>query len=361
MSYEPESWIEAARDSVAAQDPAVLVSIVGVQGSSPREPGARMLVRSDSVVDSVGGGVLEYMAIQRARADMRDGRPERRLLSFPLDRDSQQCCGGIVVLLFEPLFNADAQWLQQLSPIVIDQGALLVTALGDSSEKRVVTKDEQQNSAPSLPKAISKWQTSRTGPDACLIDDQNQKYLCEFIIRPRFNVLLFGAGHVGRALVRALAPHQCQLLWVDSREQEFPAEIPGNVTALISTDVGQVISAAAAGSYLLIMTHRHPLDFEICELALARGDFGLVGLIGSATKRRRFTRAMARAGLATDLIAKLCCPIGVPGIHGKQPAVVAASVVAQLLQLHETGADHAARRVGISEKQAEASPISGSF
>ena len=109
------------------------------------------------------------------------------------------------------------------------------------------------------------------------------------------------------------------------------------------------------------MTHRHPLDFEICQLALTRGDFGLVGLIGSATKRRRFTRAMDQAGLDASLVAKLCCPIGVPGIHGKQPQVIAASVVAQMLQLFEIGADPIDRRVGISEKQAEASCISHGF
>ena len=320
-----------------------------------------MLVTLNSAVDSVGGGVLEHMAIQRARADIREDLCERRLISFPLDSDSQQCCGGIVVLLFEPLLETDAQWLKVLTPVVIEEGALLVTALGDhASDKLVVTKQQQLTDS-RISKAILNWQSSRRGPDVCLIDDEDQQFLCEFIMPPHFKLVLFGAGHVGRALVRTLAPHRCQVLWVDAREQEFPARLPDNVSSLISSDVAGVISNAAAGSYVLVMTHRHPLDYEICELALARGDFGLVGLIGSSTKRRRFASAMNRAGLDPGLVAKLCCPIGVPGIHGKQPQVIAASVVAQLLQLFETESDPSTRRVGISEKQAEASRIGGTF
>ena len=221
-----------------------------------------MLVTRTSAVDSVGGGVLEHMAIQRARADIRGDRRERRLISFPLDRESQQCCGGIVVLLFEPLLETDAQWLEVLTPVVIDQGALLVTALGDhASEKLLLTKQQQQLTDSRISKAILNWRSSRTGPDACLIDDEDQQFLCEFIMRPQFKLVLFGAGHVGRALIRALAAHRCQVLWVDAREQEFPSRLPDNVSSLISSDVAGVISASVDA-----IASDGPVDFTIASL-----------------------------------------------------------------------------------------------
>jgi xanthine dehydrogenase accessory factor len=244
---------------------------------------------------------------------------------------------------------------------MIDSGILMMTALGDAGAGKSAYPLSSLPDA-GLPVAVQEWLEDRSSvSDAALINDQGQQFLCEYLVRQRFNVLLFGAGHVGRALVRALATQQCGVLWIDERVAEFPEQLPGNVTALISDETSAAIDQAPAGSFVLVMTHRHPLDFKICRQALARADLGLVGLIGSATKRRRFVKALEAEGLDHNRVARLCCPIGIDGIHGKRPEVIAASVVAQLLLLFDQGKANAVRRVGISARQAEASAIGGFF
>ncbi|MEZ5860323.1 MAG: xanthine dehydrogenase accessory protein XdhC [Geminicoccaceae bacterium] len=139
-------------------------------------------------------------------------------------------------------------------------------------------------------------------------------------------VVLFGAGHVGRAVVAALAPLPCRVLWLDSRPGQLPAEAPGQVETMEIADPAGF--ATSPGDLVLVMTHSHPLDLAIVEAMLRRGDFAWLGLIGSATKRQRFERQLAAVGLSAE---RLVCPIGLAAITGKEPAVIAASVAAQLL------------------------------
>src|SRR5271170_5302225 len=146
-------------------------------------------------------------------------------------------------------------------------------------------------------------------------------------------VYLFGAGHVGRALALALAPLPFQLRWIDSREAAFPVHAPANATRVRSGDPPAELAGAPDGAFVIVMTHSHPLDLAIVADALRQDRFGFVGLIGSATKRARFLSQMRAAGLAEQVLARLVCPIGVPGIEGKEPPVIAASVAAQLLQV----------------------------
>lgn len=150
---------------------------------------------------------------------------------------------------------------------------------------------------------------------------------------PRFVLQLHGAGHVGRAIVRLLEGIDCRVQWVDERESEFPAA-PGaaHVERVCVEPVEAEVSAAPPGAFFLVLTHRHDLDLRITEAILRRGDFGFLGLIGSATKRARFVHRFEARGVAPDAIARLTCPIGVPGIGGKEPEVIAIAVVAQLLQ-----------------------------
>jgi len=149
------------------------------------------------------------------------------------------------------------------------------------------------------------------------------------------SLLLFGAGHVGRALVLALAPLPFTVRWIDPRRDMFPAVMPANVTPIASATPVEEIDAADKDAFVLIMTHSHALDFDIVTRALAAGRFPYVGLIGSATKRARFEHRLADLGLSQEKIARLVCPIGIDAIEGKLPAVIAASTVAQLLIVRE--------------------------
>jgi xanthine dehydrogenase accessory factor len=152
---------------------------------------------------------------------------------------------------------------------------------------------------------------------------------------PRLHLQLYGAGHVGRAIVAALAPLNVLVDWIDEREDEFPpeADLPAHVHKVCVDSLEAEVATAPRGAFFLVLTHRHDLDLRIAEAILAREDFAFFGLIGSKTKRARFIHRFEQRGLPAEAIARMTCPIGVPGIEGKEPEVIAAAVVAQLLQV----------------------------
>jgi len=150
---------------------------------------------------------------------------------------------------------------------------------------------------------------------------------------PLFTLQLYGAGHVGRAIVHLLATIDCRVSWIDEREAEFPAgPSPQHIQRVCVEPVEAEVRLAAPGTFYLVLTHSHALDMAISEAILRRGDFGYFGLIGSATKKAQFLRRLAERGVGADTLARLTCPIGVPGIEGKEPELIAVAVVAQLLQ-----------------------------
>lgn len=153
--------------------------------------------------------------------------------------------------------------------------------------------------------------------------------------RPLFRLHLFGAGHVGRALVQVLAGVPCEIVWVDERESEFPSgPLPAQVERVCVEPVEAEVSSGRPGDCYLVLTHSHALDLAITEAILKRADFGWFGLIGSATKRARFEHRLRERGFADAVLARMNCPIGLPGILGKQPGVIAVSVAAQLLRTY---------------------------
>ncbi|MBL8512218.1 MAG: xanthine dehydrogenase accessory protein XdhC [Betaproteobacteria bacterium] len=156
--------------------------------------------------------------------------------------------------------------------------------------------------------------------------------LFECLCPPDFHITLFGAGHVGRALVKIMADWDCLITWVDTREDAFPADTPDQVQC-VSTDTPETcVDRASPGSYFLVMTHSHALDQALCEAILKRADFAYFGLIGSTSKRRQFESRLQARGFTTERLAKMRCPIGVAGITGKEPATIAVAVAAELLQ-----------------------------
>jgi xanthine dehydrogenase accessory factor len=146
---------------------------------------------------------------------------------------------------------------------------------------------------------------------------------------------LFGAGHVGRALILALAPLPFDVIWIDPREGAFPSAVPSNVMTIQSENPAVEIADAPPCSFALVMTHSHGLDLEITDAVLRSPRFAYAGLIGSATKRARFSRRLREAGIAECRIAGLVCPIGSPSITSKHPAAIAAATAVQLLECDE--------------------------
>jgi xanthine dehydrogenase accessory factor len=152
---------------------------------------------------------------------------------------------------------------------------------------------------------------------------------------PDFEIVLFGAGHVGRALVEILARVPCTVTWVDGRETEFPAVVPANVAVVVTDSPEAEVAVAPEGAYFLVMTHSHALDQVLAESILKRGRFAYFGLIGSASKRTQFERRMTQRGIPPASMEDMTCPIGVPGIKGKEPATIAIAVAAQLIETKE--------------------------
>ena len=255
--------------------PACLVTVERAEGSVPRERGAWMAVFADALVGTIGGGNVEFQAIAEARRRLADGDAGPLVLRYALGPSLGQCCGGVMYLQFERVTSADRPYLQQ-----------------------------------------------RLAPR-------------------RTPVALFGGGHVGHALAQVLAPLPLALTWIDSRDGIFPAGVPQGVVCEHSEPVHDAVPGLAAGSLVLIMSFSHAEDLDVVAACLQRqrltADLPFVGLIGSQTKWATFRRRLAGRGFHADELARITCPIGLPGITGKEPAVIAASVVAQLLLVVQGG------------------------
>jgi xanthine dehydrogenase accessory factor len=322
----------------ACEAPSVLVTVAIAQGSVPREAGAHMVVSRDACIDTIGGGHLELTSIALARAMLDEGRT-RHVERLPLGPALGQCCGGVVHLLFEQVDNMQLTELRVRRSIdtfrlvAIDSAA---RALCDRAG-RVLHGDR----APAF--------DAGAGTHVMRAAD-GQRWFVDAILAPRAHLVLFGAGHVGAAIVRLLGDVPCRVTWVDERDTMFPEAVPANVQ-IDATDVLEAIVAAAPpGASYLVMTHSHALDGRLCEAILARDDVAWFGLIGSTTKRRQFEHRLRMRGLPAGRIDAMVCPIGIPGITGKQPAVIALAVVAQLLGVWETQASAPATLSASSER-----------
>lgn len=356
------NWLAHLQQAFARRQPSVLVSVAAVRGSGPREPGASMVVTPDAVFDTIGGGKLEYDAIDRARTilsgarTLDEGGEVQRCVLGP---ESGQCCGGVTFLHYESFPATAPRWLDTLA-VLNEAGtdAICVSHVAGGHVTRHIVTTETPTDAPITPElrpAIAAAQTLLDhwpeGQDLLWRADGGKPTHAgndEFVmLRPLlqgdFRLVLFGAGHVGRAVVSALQPLVDRIIWCDSRPDEFPGVPASNITCE-SGDPFALIDAQPAGTCYLIMTHNHSLDMVLTEAVLQRRDAGYCGLIGSAAKRKRFERHLLEEGLDAADLARLTCPIGVPGIHSKQPAAIAASVAAQLLQVREQGRSAARER-----------------
>ena len=249
-----DDWRAAVAELAARGEAHALVTIVAVEGSAPRGPGTKMVVTAAGEIGSIGGGHLELVACERARAMIAACDNAPRIERFALGPQLGQCCGGQVSLLFEGF------------------------------------------------------------------------------VSQTMALAVFGAGHVGRALVDVMAGVDARIRWIDSRAGQFPPLLPASVETVLADDPADEVRDLPGGAYAVVLTHRHDLDLAIVEKLLRRNDFAYVGVIGSATKRARFEHRLRQRGIGEAALAALHCPIGVAGIVSKRPHDIAIAVAAALLQ-----------------------------
>ena len=293
---------DALRAAVAAHGRVARVVIAEVQGSSPREVGAAMLVWDDGQSGTIGGGALEYQAAQQAFARAGFSR-------HPLGPELGQCCGGAVTLLTEVYDE------ERLRPLEAE--TVIARGPGD------------------MPLAVKRLTACARNQGVDLRPRMVQGWFVEPVALPTRPVWIWGAGHVGRALVDVLHPiPEIELTWVDTAPNRFPDAIPERVRALPASDPLRVVSHAPTDAAHLILTYSHALDLSLCD-ALLRHGFDFAGLIGSDTKKARFTSRLRKMGHSDAQISRICCPIGQKSL-GKHPQAIAVGVAAQLLSLATT-------------------------
>lgn len=288
--------------------PTAMISVLATEGSAPRGAGTRMLVWADGQEGTIGGGQLELRAVEQARALLDLPRGGWRVQDYPLGPLLGQCCGGRVRLLVEHLDPGALDWLHDAEP-----GRMLETRLEDAAVRRTVHVREtatRQSARGERPGSGARW-----------VEPVGE--------RPR-PLYLFGAGHVGQAIARHAVGLPFQLAWFDTRPEQ--AAIDG-VTLVSEDTVAGCLADAPADAAVAILTHDHPLDYHLTLAAISGKPLAFVGLIGSATKIARFRSRLLADGVAEDALARLTAPIGLPAVRGKEPDVIAISVLAQLLTL----------------------------
>lgn len=313
------------------QSPMVLVTVVRADGSTPREVGATMLLRFNpqqkwQQSDTIGGGHLEFQAIEIAQAMLAGSEPRIRFVErFNLSARLGQCCGGVMWLLLEKI-QPDAQ--NTLSNRFQLVECYKAWQTGDTILRRI------SNGEGSI------WHRENDHAESMALefDQTGSQWQWIQIIQPyAMRVMIFGAGHVGEAIVRCLLPIGVQITWVDNRDDIFPLDLIDQVRC-ISTDIPeQEITRFDRSGAILILTHDHQLDLQLCFEALKpiQQPFAYVGMIGSKSKRSIFEKRMQIRGYSPTQLQRLICPIGMNGISSKQPAIIAVSVVAQLLQVFD--------------------------
>lgn len=267
-----------------------------------------MLVTAEDQLGTIGGGQLEYRAVEQARAILAYPRGTWRVQDYPLGPLLGQCCGGRVRLLVEHLDPDALGWLADAEP-----GRMLVTSL---HERTVVREIVERDSVTGV-----SARGDRPQAGARFVEPVGE--------RPR-PVYLFGAGHVGQAIARHMRGLPLQLAWFDTRPEQ--AAIDG-VVVVPDEDIARCAEQAPSDAAILILTHDHALDYRLTLAALRREPAGFVGLIGSSTKRARFHSRLRADGVTDAARAWLTSPIGVEGVVGKEPDVIAIAVLAQLLQI----------------------------
>ena len=295
-----KNWVEMAMVMIARDGAVVRASLAEIKGSAPREAGAMMLITASQTWQSIGGGALEYDIMRRARVMIGSAPPAwtRQIVKLVLGPDMGQCCGGQVQVLLEYFGPHDVPVMAGLAAASRLRHPLAGTApLEDAGDL----------------------------PDGLVADGSAVVAQVALIGGP---VFLYGAGHVGRALVPQLLALECDLHWIDIADDRFPERVPDGTRRVLAKDPTVIAAHAPVDAIHLVITHDHALDEAICHRVLTGGGFARLGLIGSTTKAARFRSRLAKAGVEADQLERLVCPVGLAAITGKQPARVALSIAA---------------------------------
>lgn len=297
--------LNALRAAVAAHGRVARIVIAGSAGSVPRETGTAMLVWEGGQSGTIGGGALEFQAVDRARQALTGAD---RFDKVPLGPGLGQCCGGAVQLLTE-----------------VWDAARLATVTGDAHARPL------PGSAAEMPlKLAGQLRAARAGHrpvETALV----QGWFVEPIRAEATPLWVWGAGHVGRAIIATLSPlPDFDITWIDSAPDRFPKEMPHGVTALPAPDMPAAMRLAPPDARHLILTYSHEIDLALCHGALSHG-FRFCGLIGSATKWARFRKRLQQLGHSNAQISRITCPIGDPSL-GKHPRAIAVGVATSLIR-----------------------------
>lgn len=304
MSFE----LAPLRTALAEHGRVARVVVAGSEGSAPREAGAAMLVWADGQSGTIGGGALEWEAAGRARGMLADG-PAARVARLALGPAMGQCCGGAVTLVTE-IWDA--------------------ARLDAAAQAPLMARPVAADAATTPPLAVQRLKAqARSGRAVALT--LTEGWLVESVAAPARDLWIWGAGHVGRAVVDVLAPlPELAITWVDTAPERFPQAIPDGVQRLVAVNPPDLVAHAPPAAEHLILTYSHAIDLELCHRLLAHG-FAAAGLIGSATKWARFRKRLRQLGHGDAQISRIACPIGDPAL-GKHPQAIAIGVAAAILR-----------------------------
>ena len=309
-SQKNTGWLDMTLVMLENIDVVIHASVIQVRGSAPRAVGANMLITADTIWDTIGGGALEFEVMHQARRDITMIQSNlvtwhRRVIDVALGPDMGQCCGGHVQVLIEAFTIADLSVLRALS----DKDQPLLHPLKTGQPLRFADSYFVDKNA--------RITADKTG---FVLPQRSYQ-------RPLF---IYGAGHVGRALVSIIEGLSFDAYWIDVALDRFPPVIPKWISAVTASDPTLIATRAPADAFHLVITHSHALDQAICHTVLAGQGFARLGLIGSKTKNARFQSRLGKAGIGKDMLARLTCPVGIDLVTGKQPVRVAISIAAQL-------------------------------
>ncbi|MGL4232807.1 MAG: xanthine dehydrogenase accessory protein XdhC [Casimicrobium sp.] len=285
------SIIDALLKRLKANTQCVLLLVSSAKGSAPREVGASMIVTANETFGTIGGGHLELKATEHAREMLKANATIATQRHFPLGPALGQCCGGAVSILFAPINETHRDEIEKIAAIEEQGGSYDFTRVTDTHETITV------------PLEFSAW-----------------------------HIVVFGAGHVGKAIVEVCSTLPCRITWIDEREAEFPKHVAANVRIVNSDSPADEVKRIHAGAQVLVLTHSHALDLDICFALLKRDDLAYCGLIGSATKAATFRNRFAQRGHSPSEISRIICPIGRREIRDKHPGAIAVSVAFDLAE-----------------------------
>jgi xanthine dehydrogenase accessory factor len=327
-------WVAPLLAKLKQGVPVVRMAVASVRGSAPREDGATLLFWLDETgqiasMGTIGGGHLEFTAMQIASDMLGQALPARKWQRFVLGASLGQCCGGVVELYWER-FNslADAQAFNNLD---FSQTWLRYCAIDGTSSWVENARHAK------VPEAL--LATKQTA----IVSENGSRYFVERLQDNRQTLWIYGAGHVASALVRVLQDLPFRITWVDSRQQTLDKAMMqlSNATNLtqilpICEEPDVLAAQAPKQAWHIVMTHDHDEDMRICEALLNSKQYGFLGVIGSQSKAKRFRQRLLHKGFSPMLVEAMCCPIGITGISSKLPSAIAISIAFQLIQRLET-------------------------